>query len=373
MLRTAWRFMMYDKPKSIGAILGVIVAIFLIGQQSGIFVFLTGTMSGLVDHSGVNVWVVDHSVTDVNRLSDLDVRIGNELHSIEGVKNVYPLIVTGSELKTESGNTSPVVLIGSEPPSFVGGPWNIEKGSGKTLMQEGSVSADKFDIKSLKGLKFGDELEIGGKLVQLNMLTNGARGFGSNYVFTTLALARYLGKFPPNKVSAYLVNVTHPDSVGAVVHRINRTITGVRAWPSKAFSSSTVGSILSSSGIGASIGTLILFAVISGIVIIGLTLYSSAIDRLKDYATMKAIGAKNGYITKLIVIQALIIATIGFLIGGVLMEGFRQGIQNAGVRYHYTLLEWVVFFIITLIISLSGSLFASRRIRKVEPARIFRA
>ncbi len=372
MLRTAWRFMMYDKPKSVGAILGVIVAIFLIGQQSGIFVFLKGTMSGLVDHSGVDVWVVGHSVTDVNRLSDLDVRIGNELHSIEGVKNVYPIIVTGSQLKTENGDTSPVVLIGSEPPYFVGGPWNIYKGSDKSLMHEGSVSADKFDIKNLKGLKYGDELEIGGKLVQLNMLTNGARGFGSNYIFTTLGRARYLGKFPAHKVSAYLVNVKKGTSVKTVVQRINTTITGVRAWPSQKFSASTVSSILSSSGIGASIGTLILFAVISGIVIIGLTLYSSAIDRLKDYATMKAIGAKNGYITKLIVIQALIIATIGFIIGGVLMEGFRQGIQNAGVRYHYTIVEWLVFFIITLLISLSGSLFASRRVRKVEPARIFR-
>lgn len=372
MLRTSWRFMMYDKPKSIGAILGVLVAIFLIGQQSGIFSFLEGTMAGLVNHSHAAIWVVDHSVTDVNRLSSIDLRVGNELQSIPGISEVSPIIVASSVLKTKAGDTSPVVLIGSEPPYFVGGPWNIIKGSDKTLLQEGAVSADQYDLKNLKGAKLNHELEIGGKTVVLKVMTKGTRGFGVNYIFCTMDLARYLGKYPPFKVSAYLVNVKKGASVSAVVKRINSTITGIRAWPTKKFSESTVSSILSTSGIGASIGTLIFFAIISGIVIIGLTLYSSAIDRLKDYATMKAIGATNGYITKLIVIQAMIIATIGFVAGGILLEGFRQGIKNAGVIYHYTPIEWIGFFIITLIISLTGSLFASRRIRKVEPARIFR-
>lgn len=372
MLRTAWQFLMYDKPKSIGAMLGVIVAIFLIGQQTGIFIFLTNTMSGLVKNSHANIWVVDKSANDVNRLGTVDNRIGNELHSFKGVKEVRPLIITAAQMKTQNGDAAPVVLIGAQPPEFLGGPWDIVVGSDKTLLQEGTVSADQFDIDNLGGIKVGDEVEIGGKLVVLKVLTRGARGFGSNYMFTTLDRARYLGKFPVNKVSAFLIKTKPNVQPDSVVKQINARLTGVRAWTSKKFAQSTVSSILSTSGIGASIGTLILFAVISGIVIIGLTLYSSAIDRLRDYATMKAIGATNKYITRLILIQAVIIATIGFIVGGALMIGFREGIKNAGVLYHYTTLEWFGFFVATMLISLSGSLFASRRIRKVEPARIFR-
>jgi putative ABC transport system permease protein len=44
--------------------------------------------------------------------------------------------------------------------------------------------------------------------------------------------------------------------------------------------------------------------VISGFFIIGLTLYSSAVDRIRDYGTLKAIGATNGYITRLILLQS---------------------------------------------------------------------
>ena len=46
--------------------------------------------------------------------------------------------------------------------------------------------------------------------------------------------------------------------------------------------------MLGSTGIAISIGTLLIFAVISGFFIIGLTLYSAAIDRIRDYGTLKA-------------------------------------------------------------------------------------
>ena len=53
MLLTALRFLLHDKAKSFGALFGVIMSIFLIGQQSGIFIFLTNAMAALVRNSGL--------------------------------------------------------------------------------------------------------------------------------------------------------------------------------------------------------------------------------------------------------------------------------------------------------------------------------
>ena len=47
MIATAYRFIRYDKVKSIGVIIGIVVSIFLIGQQVGILRFLTGLMGAL--------------------------------------------------------------------------------------------------------------------------------------------------------------------------------------------------------------------------------------------------------------------------------------------------------------------------------------
>jgi len=90
---------------------------------------------------------------------------------------------------------------------------------------------------------------------------------------------------------------------------------------------------------------------IVGFVIIGLTLYSAAIDRIKDYGTLKAIGATNAYIRKLIICQALIVSFVGFLIGTLLVEGFRNGIANAGTFFNYPL--WLSCCLNVLYVSMS--------------------
>ena len=157
-----------------------------------------------------------------------------------------------------------------------------------------------------------------------------------------------------------------------MIQAINQTINGVRAWDAEDFAQTTVKTVLATNGIAASFGSLIGFAIISGLVIIGLTLYSAAIDRIKDYGTLKAIGATNGYIRRLILTQALLFALLGYVVGRLLVEGFRFGIAQSGTLFYFPAWFEYALFVITLFISLGGSLFAIRRITALEPAQVFR-
>jgi putative ABC transport system permease protein len=372
MIRTALRFITYDKPKSIGVILGIIISIFLVGQQTGIFLFLTGAMSALVDNTQADLWVVDNQTTDVNSLGQLDSRVGRQVESLTGVKKTYPLVVAGGSAKFRGGKTAPVTIIGSQPPFFRGGPWNIVRGELYDLVEEGAVSSDVYDSKNLNNPRVGTSFEINKKRVYLAAQTQGVRGFGATYIFTTLSRARVLGNVPPTKANAFLVDVDEGIDPLLVRERINQKIFGVRAWTKKEFSRATVSTILSTSGIAFSIGSLIIFATISGIIIIGLTMYSAAVDRLRDYGTLKAIGADNSTIRNLILTQALFFALFAYGIGILLIQGFRRGIANSGVLFDYSPAIKMAFLIITMIIALSGAVFAMRRIAKLEPASVFR-
>src|SRR5690606_25719280 len=130
--------------------------------------------------------------------------------------------------------------------------------------------------------------------------------------------------------------------------------------------------ILASSGIALSTGTLIVFALITGFFIIGLTMYSSALDRLKDYGTLKAIGASNRYISKLILTQASLFTVIGFIVGYILLMGFKFGVAKSGLVFSFSPLMLLTMFITIALISLGGASFALARIRSVEPAAVFR-
>ena len=373
MLKTAIKFILYDKPKSIGALAGVVISIFLVGQQVGIFIFLTDAMKSIVANNNQYIWVIDDKTINANQLAQLDMRIGRELTSLPAVAEVHPVVITAGAAQFDDGTTAGMTIIGSQAPAFVGGPWGIDPREKGAMLPEGAILTEFFDIKTFGGVEKGEYFELNAKKVYNAGFTRGVRGFGgAPYVFTTLERARALGNYPTTKASLFLVKWKPERSMAEAIAQINATIPNVRAWAPEELAKSTVSEVLGSSGIALSVGTLIIFALLSGFIIIGLTLYSAAIDRIKDYGTLKAIGATNGYITRLILTQASLISLVGFVVGRGMVEGFRQGIASAGTYFTFPLALQIGFLGLTLFIALAGSLFAIRRINSLEPAQVFR-
>ena len=375
MLETAFRFIRYDKSKSIGVIIGIVISTFLIGQQVGIATFLMGLMSTLVDNSNGDIWVVDAKTKDVNSLGKFDVRIVRQLRSIEGVASAFGMVLTNGSAVFPNGKSAPVTLIGSEAPAFAAGPRpdKIRQGSIAALESEAAVTADFYDASVYDLIpEVGLQFEINGKRAVIGAQTDNLRGFGGNTMYTTLERARYFGNGNDTEISAVIVRVEPGFSPASVRDDINRHIFGIRAWVRQDLSKSTVNYVLGSTGIGVSTGTLIVFAVIAGFFIIGLTMYSAALDRIRDYGTLKAIGASNGYVRRLILTQAAIFAVTGFVIAYALLEGFRLGSRGKGLIFHFSWQIQLGMFAVTLFIALFGAIFALRRITSLEPAAVFR-
>src|SRR5690606_22886474 len=152
------------------------------------------------------------------------------------------------------------------------------------------------------------------------------QGFGGYYMFTDLNNVRFYGNFPNDKLSMVVVKVKEGVDSAELVRQINSAFYGVTAWEAEVLKSSTVSEILTTSNMGVSFGSLIIFAMVSGFFIIGLTLYSSALDRLVDYGTLKAIGATNSFVSRLIFTQALLFAFIGLGIALLLLYLFKYGV-----------------------------------------------
>ncbi|MEN5232933.1 ABC transporter permease [Sphingobacterium faecium] len=378
MFATALKFMRYDKAKSIGIIIGIVISIFLIGQQLGILGFLTGMMGGLVDNSRADIgqiWVVDNITRNANELAKIDEGMAGAIRSIEGVQNTYPVVLANASVKFENGKTGSVILVGSEAPLFIAGPTNdlIQDGQLMNLNDEGAVSAEYYDEDAFNtSLAVGSRLEINGKEAFIKVQTKNARSFSGALMYTSLSKARFYGGFPDNKISVVAVQVKPGYDIKNVVDNINKSIYGVRAWDAQVLKNETVSYLTISSNIGTSVGSLVVFAIISGFFIIGLTLYSSALDRIKDYGTLKAIGATNGYVRNLILTQSFLFAIVGYILAFVLLQLFRIGVEGAGLVFHYSLVQLTAMFVITVFISVGGSLFAVRKINSVEPASVFR-
>jgi putative ABC transport system permease protein len=377
MLGLAFKFIKYDRAKSVGIVTAIVISIFLIGQQLSLLFFLMGLMGNLVGNAPVKdnqLWIIEYQSTNINAVNAIDQRLVQQIASLPGVESTHPVILAAGQASFLDGKTAGVTLVGTNSPEFIMGPVSakIEEGNIADLIQPFSVTAELYNAKTWKTDLFVNKpIEINGKSAKIGVITKNAQAFGASLMYTSMENAIVLGNASPSKVSIIIANLNDTASKAQVQQDIEQLFPQLKAWDAQKLKNSTVKEILISSNMGMSFGTLVVFAMISGFFIIGLTLYSSALDRIKDYGTLKAIGATKGYVNKLIIAQAFLYAIIGYLIAMLLLVGFKFGVANSGLGIEISPGFALFLLFITLLISVGGSLFAVRKIAKLEPASVF--
>ena len=377
MLGLAWKFIKFDRAKSFGIITAIVISVFLIGQQLSLLFFLMGLMGNLVNNAPIEkdeIWIIESQSKNVNSINMIDQRSVQEIASLPGISRTIPVILAPAQATFLDGKTAAITIVGTPAPEFLMGPIQsrIDSGSIKDLMQPYSVSAEYFNARSWEtDLYLNKPIEINGKSAKVSVITKNAQAFGASFMYSNLENARFFGNFPSNKVSLIIGKLNAQADKETVINLIINNFPNLRAWDANKLKSSTVKEILISSNMGMSFGTLVVFAMISGFFIIGLTLYSSALDRIKDYGTLKAIGAKNKFVNRLIIAQAFLYATIGYVLAMLLIYGFKFGVEKSGLNINVSLPFALFLLFVTMLISIGGSLFAVRKISKLEPASVF--
>lgn len=377
MLGLAFKFIRYDRAKSIGIVTAIVISIFLIGQQLSLLFYLMGLMGNLVGNAPVSaqeIWIIEGQSRNLNAINRIDRRLVQEIGSLPGIAKTHPVVFAPAQATFLDGKTASVMLVGGHAPWFVMGPIpsRIDEGEIAALAEPNTVSAEFYSAKSWDTDLFaGKPIEINGRRARIGLITRNAQTFGASVMYTSLENARFLGNVDPSQISLIVAELLPEADKQQLITQINQLYPHLRAWDAQELRKSTVREILVSSNMGTSFGTLVIFAAISGFFIIGLTLYSSALDRLRDYGTLKAIGAKNGYVSRLIVAQAFLYAVVGYALAMFLLIAFKFGVIGAGLVIEITPAFALSLLLITLLISIGGSLFAVRKISGLEPASVF--
>jgi putative ABC transport system permease protein len=111
---------------------------------------------------------------------------------------------------------------------------------------------------------------------------------------------------------------------------------------------------------------------IVGLIIVYQILFSDVQDHLKEYATLKAMGYTHGYLRKVVLQQAVILAVLGFIPGmGVAYFVFSRGADATRLPLEMSVNSAVGVFALTLAMCSVSGLLALRKLRAADPAEIF--
>jgi len=371
--RLAWRNITRDYMRLAIAVIGVGFAVLLMTVQSGLLIGFAITTSSLVDHAQADLWIVPRGAKDVDQAGQMLERQKYLALGVQGVEAVDSLVVRFADWKRPDGGTESVIVVGIDPVRPVLQPWNIIAGSMENLGIADGIIVDELYSQKLGVSQIGETVEIMNRRARVVGITSRIRTFTqSPYVFTTLKNAKALTGLPERQTSYLLVRAEPGTDKEKLRTALQAALPSSDVWTSRGFSWQTRLYWLVTTGSGAALLIAAVLGVIVGVVIVSQTLYSATVERIHEYATIRAMGASNNYLKAIILRQSLLSGTVGYLLGvGVAVwVAWLAEASSAAPSLPYSLL--LLLAVVTLAMCVGASLVSIRKVLRVDAASVFK-
>lgn len=341
--------------------------------QASLLIGFMDAAAKVMDAVHADLWIAPRGTVCFDFASTLDGRFRDIAEGVPGVETVTRLSVAFVGYRLPSGQQRTVVLIGADPNVGSGFPLPYLANSRNAIEPE-SVLVDEANARELGLSTLPSEIEINGLRAQVTGTVQGFSSFlGSPYVFSSYRDAERYSRLGPER-AAYLAIRVAPDSdLNAIKSRLAAELPEVDVWTQAEFRRRSQSYWIVQTGAGAAILTAAVLAFLIGLVLVSQTIYASTMERLDEFATLKALGASTRYIVRILLVQALAFGIAGSIIGGFLAI---PAVNLArGLVAWISTPTWLVLIVIpmALVMCALASVMSVRTALSVEPARVFRA
>ncbi|MBL8695446.1 MAG: FtsX-like permease family protein [Planctomycetes bacterium] len=386
MMYVALRMLLGDRAKYFGLIFGLTFASLVLTQQSAVFLgLMTRTFGAITDTGVADIWVMDPKVQYIDDIKPMSDTALLRVRGIEGVDWAVPLYKSLLKARLENGNFQSVNVFGLDDATLAGGPHTMLEGRVEDLRMSDAVIVDSVGAQgklakppSKPGgkptpLHVGDSLELNDRRAVVVGICKVSRTFQSQPVlYTTYSRATTFAPHERKMLSFILVKAKPGIAEADLCARI-RERTGLEAYEKETFIEKTMGYFMKYTGIPINFGTAVALGFVVGVAIVAQLFYSFTLENLRYFATLKAMGASNFRLLRMILLQALLVGATGYGIGVGLASLFGYSFRDTELAFR---LPWQLLLgsagAVMVICALSAALSLLKVVR-LEPAVVFKA
>jgi len=366
----------HDRGRLLISVGGVAFATMLMMTLIGVYygIFTESTM--YLKKTRADLWVGQEGIHDTwHTYSLLPKGLDTEIMQVGGVKEVHEFIgrAVMAEVSKVSESKETVFIIGFDTSSGVGGPWEIIKG--KKIPRRGQVVVDRV-FAMRKGIDIGDTIKAGGVELTVVGISKDTFVLVYSYAFVTKEdAAEIFGA--RDFLNYYMVEVENPFFAKKIATNIENRLRarGIKAdvLTKQEFIDNHKEVIDESFSV--ILLPLVLIGFFIGVTVIGLTLYTATLEKIKEYAILKAIGAGEGFMVRIVMEQAFTIGILGFLCGAALSLAAARLVPAVAPEFYVEInsSNLVVSFVAIIAMSIFASLVPIRKLERVDPATVFQA
>jgi putative ABC transport system permease protein len=362
----ARRNLFQDKTRLALSISGVALAVMLILVLKGFLAGMNRQITSYLDRSPGSIVVAEEDVVNLlGATSLLPEGIDQRAENIRGVDEAIPILSQFIILDLH-GKKQPAYMVGYDPEQG-GGPWQLIAGREPRSKKE--IVFDRV-LADRHGLNIGDAVEVMGQDFTIIGLSSGTTSWMTSYFFVRKQDAENL-LLAPGATSFLLLTTSEDADQEKILKKLN-DFSGVNALTKKQMAANDLK--LFAKVFSAPLKLMVGIAFLVGTLIVGLIIYTATVERQREYGVIKAIGAKNRFLYRVVLTQALFASIAGSSLGVLLANAAAQWIMSARPQF------LIVFdpvdsgqaLLAGLGMALLASIFPTRVVASLAPAEVFR-
>lgn len=384
MTAIALKMLFGDRGKFFGMVVGLTFAALIMTQQPAIFLgLMTRTYAVIEDVAIADIWVMDAGVQYVEESKPMRDTDLIRVRGVTGVAWAVPFYKNIINARLPDGSTKAINLTGLDDTTLIGGPLRMLEGKLGDLRQADAIIVDGEAAEEHlhylgpdgrdRALAVGDEIEVNDRRAIVVGIGESSRDFVLvPKAFTTYS--RALSYAPPQRRQLTYILVKARDGTDpAALTRLIEARTDLRALTSKDFERETLRYWLENTGIPINFGVSVTLGFLVGAAIAGQSFFNFVRDNLTHYAVLKAMGLRAGVLVRMVLVQALVVGTIGYGIG-VGISALFGTLMTKTVLAFYMPPELLLFSSGgVLVIVAVAALLGIRQVLRLDPAVVFRS
>ena len=376
----ALKMLFHQKVRLLITLVGITISAVLALVEVAIYLGMMGNATAVIRHTDADLWVASKNIQSFDFALPFPSERINQVRAFSDVLWAEKLLLSWGFIKLANGGREQVQIIGFNPDSGIGSPWNMQEGQPGDVKGGNYMILDKTSEQRLGHLATGTQWELSfvnkEHSLKLVGLSQGIKSFTTApVVFTSYnELSRFLADAGWGDQTAFIVGkLKNPAAVDAVASALRTALRDNDVYTRDEFIRKTVMYWTVQTGMGMAFFLTAALAMIIGGTVVGQTIYASTLEHLREYGTLKAIGAKNREIYQVVFAQAGINAVSGYAIGAIVVLLLKGGIEKAGVPLALSPSLFVALFFAILAACMASAWFSVGKIRSLDPVSVFKA
>jgi putative ABC transport system permease protein len=381
----ALKMLMGDKGKYIGIVMGLTFASLIMTQQPAIFTgLMSRTYSFIADVGLPDIWVMDPKVQFVDDIKPMQETELYRVRGISGVEWAMPMYKGLLKARLTDGTFQTSNVVGLDDATLIGGPPVMLEGKIDDLRRSDSIIVDIDGASGKLGkpsstpggktipLKIGDSLELNDHRAIVVGIAKVTRTFQSQpVIYTTYSRAKTYAPRERKLLSFVLVKAKQGQDPVELTRRI-REMTGLAAYTQAEFKTLTYEYFMHNTGIPINFGISVLLGFIVGAAIAGQTFYNFTLENLRQFGVLKAMGTSNWTLLRMILLQAVLVGSIGYGLGVGLTALFGFAMRNTILAFKF---PWQLLLFSgagVSVICVFAAMISILKVIRLEPAIVFK-